>query len=157
MKNDMTQPDAHGRQWVYVGTDEALAHPMGQAGGVIWLCSAWLMVNAGFAVLVMLGDGVIGLDILWPLVFTAAGAGLIFRKYWAWWLSLLGCARVLWMFTIMGGAKLDGTGGLIFLGNAVVAVGVGFYLIEGARPNLIYRHRYRSHRAEAGAEAGDNP
>ena len=141
-----TKPDGHGRHWVYVSAGDAHAHRLGQPGVILWAVAAWLMLNAGLAIISIMGGSLSGL--LWGAVFAGAAMGLIFRKYWGWWLCLLGCIRVLWIFAILGGAKAIGPGGLIFLGNAVIAVGVGFYLIEGARPNLIYRHRYRSYRAE---------
>ena len=52
--------------------------------------------------------------------------------------------------------KLNGPFLFILATLMIDAIGIGivFYMVEGDRPNLIYRHRYRSYRAER--EAGDD-
>ena len=143
-----TEPDAHGRHWVTVTRAEASSHPKGRPGPFEVLIAIWLMAFGALDLVGRFYGGIIGFGVIWPILFILTSVGLILRLPIAWVISFLCCIRVLWAF-VFGGYGFEGPLGLFFLGNAVVAVAAAFYMLEGERPNLIYRLRYRSYRAEA--------
>ena len=79
------------------------------------------------------------------------GAGLVVRHRLAYLLALF----IPIIFLIRFFSEATGYGTVYFaqnmlaLINALVAVGVCFYMFEGDRPNFIFRRRYRSYRAES--------
>jgi hypothetical protein len=154
-----TVGDANGAQWVHVPRAEAHAHPRGRPGLLLWLVAAWFAASGGLEVALVLAAGA-------PLVSGALGAlslvaaaGLILRVPWAYVLAVLLPARfVIGFVQAIGGGAVGLTGApevdqVFVLVQAVVSVLVVFYLLEGERPNLIYRHRYRSYEAERQVEA----
>lgn len=128
-----------GERWVYVSREMARAHPK---GGLDWrlyaiivylvgVAAAWFVefVFAGYALsLFMLS--------LLPML---AALGLVLRSPFALVLVVIifamGAFR---MVTNIGAMNLVGLGQILMLGFFAV------YLLTGERPNLIYRHRYRS-------------
>lgn len=146
------RPDAYsGIPWVHVDPAIARAHPMGQLTPALQAISAylvavgllklWLFTGAGHAPGVILLGGVL------PML---AGLGLWLRLPWAVVIALLMAGFNLYAFVRNVGADPD----LLLLFDGVVSVGIIFYLIEGDRPNFIYRHRYRKY-SVLDADRGD--
>jgi hypothetical protein len=80
------------------------------------------------------------------------GAGLVVRNRLAYLLALF----IPIIFLIRFFSEATGYGTVMVspaqyydLLNALVTVGVCFYMFEGDRPNFIFRRRYRSYRAES--------
>ena len=134
-----------GIPWVYVDPAQARAHPKGQLtwvltaiGGYLVLTGlwkAWVFADAGYAWGVVILGGIL------PLL---AGAGLLLRMPWAIVVTIVMAGFTLYAFVRNLRADPD----LFLLVDALIAVGIIFYLIEGDRPNFIYRHRYRKYSVE---------
>jgi len=67
------------------------------------------------------------------------GLGLWARMPWAIIVAIIMAGFTLYAFARNIGADPS----MLLLVDALVAVSMIFYLVEGDRPNLIYRHRYR--------------
>lgn len=154
-----TVPDKNGFQWVHVPREMAHGHPKGRPGIVLWLIAAWFAASGGLEVALVAAAGTAWWSGLLGFASLAAGVGLILRVPWAYVLAVLLPARFVVGFVMAIGGGAQGLTGaaqvdqLFVLAQAVIAVAVTFYLIEGERPNLIYRLRYRSYAAERQAEA----
>ncbi|MEO1704958.1 MAG: hypothetical protein AAFR53_07735 [Pseudomonadota bacterium] len=149
----LTEPDALGRHWVYVTPAEAFAHPKGRPGLGEYAMALWFAGIGAFEAAININFGTFGIV---PAVFTGllllSAVGLIFRAPWSYVLSILLAVREMFGFIqLIGGGAFEVPPALAAYGvvNAIIGAGIIFYLIEGDRPNFIYRHRYRSYRAEA--------
>ncbi|OWU71135.1 hypothetical protein ATO2_02160 [Roseovarius sp. 22II1-1F6A] len=139
-----------GSYWVEVPATAARAHPKGRPGALIWASALWLAVTAGIE-LWLIGLGFGG---TWAVVFAVlsllAAAGLMLRVPLSLWLTMVICVRQLWrLLSLVGGGAVllqSGFGPVqaLILVQAALALAVGFYLLDGDRPNLIYRRRYRA-------------
>ncbi len=151
------KPDHYsGIPWVYVSSQEARAHPKGQLTAVLWVIAIYL-IGAGVTKAVTLQAS--GVPFGWALLISAvpilAGVGLILRMPWAIILATISVA--LTVLQLVGGFRsLGDMGGnaasmgmfdtrLVLLLHLVASVGIVFYLMDGDRPNFIYRHRYRKY------------
>ncbi|MEM9901641.1 MAG: hypothetical protein AAF865_09845 [Pseudomonadota bacterium] len=154
-----TVPDKNGFQWVHIPRAAAHAHAKGKPGLVLWLMAAWFAASGGLEIALMLAVGTPWWSGLLGALSFLTGVGLILRVPWAYILGVLLPARFVVGFVMaLGGGAQDlssaGQADQVFvLAQAVIAVAVIFHLIEGERPNLIYRHRFRSYAAERQAEA----
>ncbi|MEM1429981.1 MAG: hypothetical protein AAGG09_11030 [Pseudomonadota bacterium] len=154
-----TVPDKNGYQWVHVPRDAAHAHPKGRPGLVLWAIAAWFAASGGLEVALVLAAGTPWWSGALGMLSLAAGVGLILRVPWAYVLAVLLPARFVVGFVMaLGGGAQDLSQAaqadqLFVLAQAVIAVAVTFHLLEGERPNLIYRLRFRSYAAERQAEA----
>ena len=149
----VTKPDAMGRHWIFVTKHEAWSHPKGRPGLALFLISLWFAAVGAFELSVAIRGGL-------PL-FSHAMAGataitgilLMLRIPWAYVAAVILPVR-----QVFGFIELIGTEGVepplvatvYAVANAIIGIGVIFHLLEGDRPNLIYRHRYRSYKAERG-------
>ncbi len=157
MTDRYEKPDHYsGIPWVYVPPDEARAHPQGQLTVFLWIIAIYL-IGAGVAKAVTLQTT--GVPLGWALVISAfpilCGIGLILRMPWA--IILATISAGLTVFQLVGGlGRLGEMGGnavtiglvdirLALLFHLLVSVGIVFYLMDGDRPNFIYRHRYRKY------------
>lgn len=142
-----------GIPWVYVTREQAWAHPKGRLGVVLWaiglmfigvgLTKGWLIYGVSDSL------GLALFNALWPVL---TGAGLLLRVPWAVYLAVVSAG-----FTIY--ALIRGFGdpqSVFYLMETVAYVGALFYLIDGDRPNLIYRHRYRQYSALKEIEGHDD-
>lgn len=162
-----TVVDKNGFQWVYLARDAAHGHPMGRPGLVLWLISAWFAASGGLEVALVAALGTPWWSGLLGFASLAACVGLILRVPWAYVLAVLLPARFVVGFVMAIGGGAQGLTGavqadqLFVLAQAIIAIAVTFHLIEGERPNLIYRLRYRSYAAErevaASAQAQKDP
>ncbi len=131
-----------GIPWVSVTPQEVRGHPKGQLTPLLWLIGLffigsallkiWLLAQGG------LGLGGAVLSGLFPLL---TGIGLLMRAPWALILAVLSAG-----FSLFGLVRGFGTDtSLIYLGETIIMAGILFYLMDGDRPNFIYRHRYRKY------------
>ncbi len=147
-----------GIPWVYVSRAEVWAHPKGQLTGLLWAIALYLILAGIGKAGLLIGQGVpVGWALLLGAFPLACGMGLILRAPWA--VVLAAVSAGLTVFQLLGGLGQVGALG----GNAVdfgglspqfwtlihllISVGIVFYLIDGDRPNFIYRHRYRKYSA----------
>jgi len=154
-----TVPDNNGYQWVHVPREAAHAHPKGRPGIVLWAIAAWFAASGGLEVALVAAAGTAWWSGVLGVLSFVAGVGLILRVPWAYVLAVLLPARFVVGFVMaLGGGAQELTQAaqadqLFVLVQAVIAVAVTFHLLEGERPNLIYRLRFRSYAAERQAEA----
>ncbi|MEM6727247.1 MAG: hypothetical protein AAF618_01990 [Pseudomonadota bacterium] len=152
----LTEPDSLGRHWVYVTPNEAFAHPKGRPGLSIYLMALWFAGIGAFEAAVNLNFGAFGpVQALFTGLLLLCAFGLVFRAPWSYVLAILLAVRETFGFVqLIGGGAFEVPPLLAVYGvtNAIIGIGIIFYMVEGDRPNFIYRHRYRSYRAEAKAE-----
>ncbi len=146
----LTQPDSFGRHWVYVSEAQVRGHVKGHFGLVIWLICLWFVCVGGLEI--VLGSSTSLPRLAYGLALFVTGAGLIVRNR----LAYLAALFVPMIFLIRFFSQATGYGIVTIspaqyydLINALVTVGLCFYMFEGDRPNFIFRRRYRSYRAES--------
>ena len=108
----------------------------------IGLLKFGIVIWYGFGVFIAL------LNAIWPLL---TGLGLAFRVPWS--LVMASMSAGLTIYALIRG--LGGDGDLLVLFESIANVGILFYLLEGDRPNFIYRHRYRKYSVEPGQGGND--
>lgn len=149
----LTEPDALGRHWVYVTAEEAFGHPKGRPGLAEYAMALWFAGIGAIEASISLSFGQFGVvQGVFTVLLMFCAVGLILRSPWSYVLSILLAVREMFGFIqLIGGGAYEVPPMLALYGvaNAIVGTGIIFYLIEGDRPNFIYRHRYRSYRAEA--------
>lgn len=117
-------------EWVYTGPGFALSHPLAQRLGAVWLVVTWLILQAACAALLLADvvlNGTGGMLILPLMLFLAllilnsgcAALLLIGRHPLAWY--------PVWLSLVLG---------------FPLTLPLVMYWADGARPNLIYRHRF---------------
>ena len=153
MSNNETKPDFYsGIPWVYVPPEQARAHPKGKLNLILWMIAAYFVAIGllKFALAFSYGASVsvAFLNGIWPLL---TGVGLALRVPWS---ILMACvAAGLTVYALLRG--IGGDGSVVILLESVANAGILFYLIDGDRPNFIYRHRYRKYSVEAGKGTND--
>jgi len=140
-----------GIPWVDVTPEQARAHPLGKPGLLIWAIAVYFLFIAGLKFYLSMsydtGIGVALLNAIWPFL---AAIGLLLRVPWSVFMAIVSAA--LTVYALMRGMGSDGS--LIYLAETLANVGILFYLIDGDRPNLIYRHRYRKYSVEESHDDG---
>jgi len=136
--------------WVYVSRAEAHAHPKGQLGPVLYAICGFLILTGALKTVVFFMAG----EPLWSVAISGvlpvfAGLGLYARMPFALVLTILMAGLTLFL-AILGMRALAEPGvteieRVIPLIDAVIAAAICFHLMDGDRPNLIYRHRYRKY------------
>ncbi len=140
-----------GAQWVYVTPEMARGHPKGRLGATLW---AIVAVFAAFGVLRIYAFVQTGNTILLVVALLQILTALMLAIRAPWAVGLAGVQMVLSLLgTITGDALrelayLDQAEAFLTLGNLIFSGLTLFYLFEGDRPNLIYRHRFRSFRGQ---------
>jgi len=131
-----------GQRWVHVTPQMVAGHPQGRLNLALYAVVLFFVAMAGWRLVLWVSvfGGVWML--VEVLVLLLAAVALFLRAPPGAWLGLAGCGMVLIDFAT--GLKGAWGGQLWALGEAVAAVVAGFYLLTGARPNFIYRHRYLS-------------
>ncbi|WP_377506758.1 hypothetical protein [Octadecabacter sp. R77987] len=145
MTDNNERPDAYsGIPWVNVTPQQARALPQGNLGLILYLIIAYLIVTGLFKLWAFSAAGYpLGVIVLGAALPILTGLGLWARMPWA-----IIVAIIMAGFTLYAFARNVGTDpSFLLLADALVAVGMIFYLVEGDRPNLIYRHRYRKYSA----------
>lgn len=142
--------------WVQVSPEAALAHPKGRPGLAIHAVALWLLLTAALNLLSYLDGGGTGWMLVWAVVAFNAAWLLALGSFWGWLLGVVVALREIVIFII----NLRGLGGVpgdvvasdgftalsyLLLAQVVLAAIAGFYLLEGDRPNLIFRHRFRKY------------
>jgi len=136
-----------GIPWVYVGRAAAHAHPKGQLGPLEWAIAVFMILVGLGKIWALLADGsgvpmALGVAI-WPVL---AGVGLIIRIPWALVLTVISAGlTLLQLFRGLKGGIVGDMVAWIYLAEMLIFTGILFYLMDGERPNLIYRHRYRKY------------
>ena len=126
-----------GAQWVNVTPEMARAHPQGKLNLALWCIAA---VFVAFGILRIASAVLDGGGLFAGCLQVFTGVLLAMRAPWA--VLIAGAQMLLTIFSLVTGGFGDHWIGLALL---MFSFGALFYLIEGERPNLIYRHRYRSY------------
>lgn len=138
-ENKQIDPET-GIPWITVPQQTAHDHPKGQIGGPLLVVLAYLLLGGGFKLWIHLSTGAgIGALVLGGALPVIAGLLMAQRQGWGYWLAVLSCGYV-----FFHGIQYVG-GHLIWLVDMIGAAATLFYLFDGDRPNLIYRHRYRQY------------
>jgi hypothetical protein len=149
----ITRPDSFGRQWIYVTDSQVREHPKGHFGVFIWIICLWFACVGGLEI--VLGSISSMPRLVFGVLVFITSAGLVLRNRLAYLLALF--VPMIFLIRFFSQATSFGTtivnpSQYYDLINAMVAVGVCFYMFEGDRPNFIFRRRYRSYRAESSNE-----
>lgn len=147
----MTTPDGEGRHWVYVSRAQAQGHPKGRPGLALHLIALWFVSVGAFELVLAVTFGLPLWSLALSLLTCFTALGLILRIPWVYLLAVILPVRQLFGFLelVGGGAVgMQPLEAIYAVANAMIAMGVIFHMLEGDRPNLIYRFRYRSYRAE---------
>lgn len=138
-----------GAQWVHVTPEMARAHPQGRLNALLWVIVAAFAALGAIKVYLSLTYGGTGL-LVGGVVELLTALMLAIRAPWGVWLA--GAQLLVSVFGLVTGGVLKELAlteteiGLAILAYFVFLVLALFYLVEGERPNLIYRHRFRSYR-----------
>lgn len=149
----MTKPDRgdfySGIPWVNVTPQQAHSHPKGRLNLLLWAIAGYFIaigvLKFGLALNYGAGFGIAALNGVWPML---TGLGLALRVPWAVIMAMISAA--LTVYALVRG--LGGDGSIIVLLETLINVGILFYLVDGDRPNLIYRHRYRKYSVDKDVE-----
>ena len=153
MNDYETKPDFYsGVPWVYVPPEQARAHPKGKLNLILALIAGYFIaigvLKFGLALSYGTGLPTAILNGIWPLL---TGIGLAMRVPWS---ILMACVSAgLTVYALLRG--FGEAGSLVILLETIANVGILFYLIDGDRPNFVYRHRYRKYSVEAGQDSDD--
>lgn len=143
-----------GIPWVQVTPEQARSLPQGKLGVVLWIIVAYLIgiaaVKFYFTLDLGAGVGIAVLNAIWPFL---AGLGLALRAPWSSVMVMISAG--LTVYALVRG--MGGDNSLIILCELIANVGILFYLIDGDRPNLIYRHRYRKYSVDSEQSDDDAP
>lgn len=146
MSDDDKQIDPEtGIPWITVSREKAHGHPRGRIGGPLLVVLAYLVLGGGFKLWIHLTTGAgIGALALGGALPVLAGVLMARRQGWGYWLAILSGAYV-----FLHGIQYVG-GHPIWLADMIGAAAMLFYLFDGDRPNLVFRHRYRQYSAVEG-------
>jgi hypothetical protein len=126
-----------GARWVNVSPQMARAHPKGRLGPVLWLIVAFFVVSG--VQLLWVGITAEGwVSVVIGMTSFLAGAMLALRAPWA-----VVMTGILLILLILSFVLMSTTPPVAELVLAILALS---YLLEADRPNLIYRHRFRSYK-----------
>jgi hypothetical protein len=143
MKRRFEERDVYsGLSWVYVEPNVVREHPKGKLNPILWAIVLFLVGSGILKLVVFLNAGAApSMALLSGLLPVLTGLGLALRVPFALVIAI-----------IMAGITLYSTAGAMgsdqsiwFLFDSLVAAGIIFYLLDGDRPNFIYRHRYRKY------------
>lgn len=132
-----------GAQWIHVTPGMARNHPQGRLNLILWAIVGYYLAMAGLRVeqAVEWGGVPSGAFVLATLMPLLCAAGLAFRVPWA-----VLIVTALSALSVLSNLSVIGAGNPAVVVEIIVTVLIILYLLEGDRPNLIYRHRYRSYR-----------
>lgn len=136
-----------GIPWVYVTRAQAHAHPKGRLGPIEWTIAGVFLLVAVYKLWSVLDSGGaawLALAVaIWPFL---AGLGLIARVPWALVMAVISAGLTLFQLVRgLTGDRAPGDDGVAYLVEMLIYAGILFYLMDGERPNLIYRYRYRKY------------
>lgn len=143
MSEKEERPDAYsGIPWVYVSKEEVWGHPKGRLSLILWAVALYFIISAVAKVVIYTGAGLgLGLAVVSGLFPFLTGVGLILRVPWAIMLAIISASISL--FSLMRG--MGEGAGIYYLAEALIQAGIVFHLMDGDRPNFVYRHRYRKY------------
>ena len=104
-------------EWVHVGRDFALTHPLGHVGGAMWFVLVFALAHAGLAA--------------YQALFVSPWTWLFFVFDLLVVAALLKRWRVAWPLVWVQ-----------LLSSIPLSLPLIVYWADGTRPNLIYRHRF---------------
>lgn len=152
MTKRLEERDAYsGLTWVYVAARDVRGHPKGRLNAALWAIVLFLVGTGLLKLAVFVNAGAsLSMAALSGLFPVLTGVGLALRVPFALVIAIIMAGITL--YTTVGAMGSDQS--IWFLVDSLVAVGIIFYLLDGDRPNFIYRHRYRkySELSDDGAE-----
>ncbi|MEJ6401618.1 hypothetical protein [Yoonia sp. 2307UL14-13] len=146
------KPDnATDARWIYVTPEMALAHPKGQLGLLLWALVAFNLLMG--VVRVYQGVTITPLALIFGVANLTVALLLAIRSPWALpavFVQVIGGILAAF-FIVLGPVDV--------VIRAALGIGLLVYLVDGDRPNLIYRHRFRAYSDLEGQDrwtGGDN-
>lgn len=146
------KPDnATDARWIYVTPEMALAHPKGRLGPLLWALVAFNLLMG--VVRVYQGVTITPLALIFGVVNLTVALLLSIRSPWALpavFVQVIGGILAAF-FIVLGPVDV--------VIRAALGIGLLVYLVDGDRPNLIYRHRFRAYSDLEGQDrwtGGDN-
>lgn len=161
--------------WINVTPEQARAHPKGKPGLVLWLIGLYFIFAGVWKFYAAwefgLGFGLVILSGIWPLL---TGIGLLMRVPWSVFMAIVSAGLTIWalfrstrataqlynstqsaidigfLHGVMGIESYGDAFFVVLLVELIIQIAILFYLMDGDRPNLIYRHRYRQYSAVLG-------
>lgn len=143
MKRRIEERDAYsGLNWVYVDPGQVRAHPKGRLNAILWAIVLFLVGSGLLKLVVFVNAGAsLSIALLSGLLPVLTGLGLALRVPFALVIAIIMAGITL--YSTVGAMGSDQS--IWFLFDSLVAVGIIFYLLDGDRPNFIYRHRFRKY------------
>lgn len=142
MSQNQSKPDFYsGIPWVYVTGEQARSLQKGRLNLTLWVIVGYFIAVAALGFwLVLTFDAGLGTALLYGVLPLLTGLGLAFRMPWSIVLAMI-------VTGLSAYALIRGLGGnsILALVQTIANIGILFYLVDGDRPNLIYRHRYRKY------------
>ncbi len=133
-----------GIPWEHVPGDQVRAHPKGKLNAALWLIAAYLLLSGGAKVWILAGQSVpIWVLVLGGILPFITGLGLIARMPMSIILAVV--LAGVGAYSFLQGLRAAATP--LVLVDGLIAFGILGYLLEGERPNFIYRHRFRKYSA----------
>lgn len=129
-----------GAQWVHVTPEMARAHPQGNLSPMLWIIVIIFVGAAGFQLWETLG-GVGRFSWVGVLLKLCTAILLVLRAPYA---LVLAMVQLIFSVFTLATFLADGISPFAIVELIFVVFAVS-YLMEGDRPNLIYRHRFRSY------------
>ena len=150
MPRRIEERDAYsGLSWVYVDPQQVRDHPKGRLNAILWGIVLFLVGSGLLKLVVFLNAGAaLSMALLSGLLPVLTGLGLALRVPFALVVAIIMAGITL--YSTVGAMGSDQS--IWFLVDSLVAAGIIFYLLDGDRPNFIYRHRYRKY-----SELSDDP
>jgi len=145
MSKNQSKPDFYsGIPWVYVTGEQARNLPKGRLNPTLWLIVGYFILVAalGFWLAFYYRAG-LGTALVYGVLPLLTGLGLAFRIPWS-----VVMAMIVTGLSAYGLIRGLGGNSVLALLQTIANMGILFYLVDGDRPNLIYRHRYRKYSVE---------
>ena len=150
MANGKERPEFYsGIPWVHVTPEQARNLPQGTLNAPLIAISLYFLLIGMFKFGLLFSNGAgVGVALLngaWPFL---TGVGLALRVPWSIVMALISSTLTVWALVRGSQAGVVDGARLYPLFETIINVGILFYLVDGDRPNLIYRHRFRKYSIE---------
>ena len=134
------------RRWRVLSRDEQAAHPLAVGWGALAVIAVWFLAAGTFELRVAVRAELPLTSVFFTLLTFAAAFGLGLKARWGFVLALFMAARQVFGFVYLvagGGVDVPLVAAAYAVGNALLGIWATYYLVEGARPNVVFLGRVR--------------